>query len=56
MRRGNGYEVICYVACTGEEGDDDAIAGNNVSGQVIRKFDNLKTEPYPYLEYNTNLM
>lgn len=33
MRRGNGYEVICYVACTGEEGDDDAIAGNNVSGQ-----------------------
>lgn len=33
IRRGNGKEVICYIACTSNNGEDDSIAGNVVTDQ-----------------------
>jgi len=43
MRRGNGYEVICYIPCTDITGIDDAIIGETVTSQVIKMVDNLNT-------------
>jgi len=33
IRRGNGYEVICYIACTDVTGGDGAVVGDPVTAQ-----------------------
>ena len=35
IRRGNGKEIICYIACTHIVGASGATAGGSVTSQVI---------------------